>query len=464
MDSFDRVYIKSRHVWTIPEGDLVVAWHSLFGYPKIISIETLGFLDLFFEPKTISSQIEYELTDEEVESIDELISCFFLVPHGFDERVFLKQEMGKREVKIANGSLVDYLELIMSEVCNFRCKYCIHFNNLEIHDRTCDKERFMRFDTAKQTIDGYLDILRAHNKSIAEINFGGGEPLMAWDVIKRVLEYCQVNFGNEFQFQFSINTNASLITKPIAETLKLYNVDVASSLDGLEEANNRVRLTKQGGGTFSQILRGFDTLNEVDYPVNGIAVTITEENFHDLDESIIDWACDRGMNNVRIDIDIIGTVDIPIEEIVTKFLRIRRYAKTFNIDVAGFWLRPAENLNESTIEKHIAFCGATRGNSICVSPSGNIFSCGYSSSQLGRMSDFVSFSFPNDTYLNFVKDHQTGNLKKCEGCMIEGQCNGGCNITQEFSDVSGNSKIERMCEFYRTITQEILREQLCELI
>jgi uncharacterized protein len=445
------------------EGDSVVIWHSLFGYPKVVPVETLEFLESFSMPTTICSQFEdRELTEEDCEAIEELLQCYFLVPENFNDRAFLEEKMREREAEIVSGSLIDYLELIMSEECNFCCTYCIHFNNLETSDRINNPKKFMRFDTAKETVDRYIEILREHEKHVAEINFGGGEPLLAWPVIKQVLEYCRATYGSEFEFRFSINTNASLITQDVAGTLKEYRVEIASSLDGLRKGNDRVRLTKSGGGTFSKIMRGFDALTQVGYPLDGIAVTITERNFQELDESIIDWAVSRGMKNVRIDIDVIGMVEVPINDIVAKLMRIRRYATERGIDVPGFWSRPAENLNESTIESRVAFCGAVRGNSMCVSPSGNIYGCGYSTTRLGSLSEIQSFHAPGTAYHRFVRDHLTGVMEMCRGCMIEGQCGGGCNITQEFARVTKTTKIERMCEFYRRVTQEILLEQLRE--
>lgn len=320
----------------------------------------------------------------------------------------------------------------------------------------------MRFEMAKETVNRYLEILRRHGKRVAEINFGGGEPLLAWPVIKQVLEYCRATYGFEFEFRFSINTNASLITPEIAATLKEYHVEIASSLDGLREGNDRVRLTKSGGSTFSQIMHGFETLAVAGYPLDGIAVTVTEKNFYELDESIIDWAVARGMSNVRIDIDVVDMVEIPIEDVVSKLTRIRRYAARQGVDVPGFWSRPAENLNESTLESRVAFCGAVRGNSMCVGPSGNIYGCGYSTTQLGNLSEIQSFHAPGTAYDRFVRNHLTGVMDMCKGCIIEGQCGGGCNITQEFARVTKTAKIERMCDFYRRMTQEILREQLRE--
>ena len=143
-------------------------------------------------------------------------------------------------------------------------------------------------------------------------------------------------------------------------------------------------------------------------------------------------------------------------------MRIRRYAAARGVDVPGFWSRPAENLNESTLESRVAFCGAVRGNSMCVGPSGDIYGCGYSTTRLGSLSEIQSFHAPGTAYHRFVRDHLTGVMEMCKGCLIEGQCGGGCNITQEFARATKTAKIERMCDFYRRMTQEILREQLRE--
>lgn len=458
------MFVRSRFLQFVQEGDMAVIWHSLFGYPMIVSADTLEFLSSFVEPATIEDRFGGELAVEDLQAIEELKKCFFLVPDGFDDRVFLEGEMRKREAGIVDGSLIDFLELIMSEACNFRCIYCIHFNNLETSDRINNPSKFMKFKMAKEVVDRYLEVLRRHGKKVAEINFGGGEPMLAWLVIRQVLEYCRDAHGQEFEFHFSINTNASLITGEVARVLKEYGVGIASSLDGLQEGNDRVRLTKSGkGGTFSRIVQGFDALAEVGYPLDGIAVTITADNFPDLNESIIDWAIGRGMEEVRIDIDVIDMVEVPIEDIVEKLMRIRRYAKERGVEVPGFWSRPVENLNDSTLETRVAFCGAVRGNSMCVSPSGNIYGCGYSNTQLGNLAQIGSFHAPGGAYHRFVRAHITGTMEMCKGCMIEGQCGGGCNITQEFAWATQTAKIERMCEFYRRTTEEILREQLREV-
>ncbi len=461
MKKIKKILIKSQFVQVVRNGDKTVIWHSLFGNPKIVSKETTTLLDIFSNPHSLYSILnEYDFGENGEEAIQDLIANYYLISNDFNERKFLAKRVREREEFITNGYLIDYLELIMSEACNFRCTYCIHFNNLKISDRINNSKKFMRFEMAKEAVDKYLEILCWSKKRVAEINFGGGEPLLAWPVIKQVLEYCRATYDLEFEFRFSINTNASLITRDVAETLKKYRVKIASSLDGLREGNDRVRLTKFGGGTFSQIMSGFNILAQVEYPLNGIAVTVTEKNFHELDESIIDWAVARGMKNVRVDIDVIDIVEIPIEDIIAKLMRIRYYAAERGANVFGFWSRPVENLNDSILDAHVAFCGAVRGNNICISPSGNIYGCGYSTAQLGTLHQIESFYAPESQYHCFVRDHLTGMIEMCKWCMIEGQCGGGCNITQEFARATDTAKIKRMCDFYRQMTRELLLEQL----
>lgn len=231
-------------------------------------------------------------------------------------------------------------------------------------------------------------------KTIAEINFGGGEPLLAWPVLKQVLEYCRRDYDHKFTFRFSLNTNCSLITPKIAAILRDQGVEIAASLDGLRAANDLVRITNSGHGTYDAITKGFASLAAVGYPLKSFAVTVNESNFPEIDERVIDWAAKHGMQEVRIDIDVIDMVAIPLSEIVARLMRIRSYARSLGIAVPGFWSRAVENLNFSSPADDVAFCGAARGNSLCVSPSGRIYPCGYSNTRIGDLVSIDQITAP----------------------------------------------------------------------
>ena len=150
------ILAKSQFVQTVLDGNTAVAWHSLFGNPRTVSIETLEFLDEFREPKALCDVLDEETIDSQREAIRELLTASFLIPKEFDERTFLGEKIKERQGNTASGSLIDYLELIMSEACNFRCTYCIHFNNLETSDRINNPKNFMRFQVAREVFGKYL--------------------------------------------------------------------------------------------------------------------------------------------------------------------------------------------------------------------------------------------------------------------------------------------------------------------
>lgn len=457
---------KSDYIQMVSYSEQIVIWHSLFGRPKVVTKGVLEVLDVFLLPMTLEQFFEdYEMEESERIIIQQFANDFFLVPVDFDERNLLNMKKGEILNGFNEGSKITFLELIITESCNFHCTYCIHFNNLETTDRHLRSARkIMRFETAKEAVDNFFMILRVNRKNSAVVNFGGGEPLLGWPVIEKVIEYCLSSYSSEFSIKFSLNTNASLITDSIARKIKQFGMSVASSLDGLQLSNDKVRVTKKGRGTFKSIIAGFECLENIDYPIDGFAVTVDEKNFDDIDETLIDWAASKEMKEVRIDIDVITALDLQMDVVINKLIALRQYAKNFGIEVFGFWSRPAENLNESLLDGvHIAFCGAVRGNSICVNPSGIIYACGYSSVSLGKISDMKELLMRDSKYEQLIERRLPGGMEMCKGCMIEGHCGGGCEITQEFSRTDNAEKVERMCSFYRKMTKILLLEQLQEI-
>lgn len=341
-------------------------------------------------------------------------------------------------------------------MCNFACSYCISSSMINATYRRHNPFKLMGVEIAKKSLDSFLDILRRNGKNQAYINFGGGEPLLNWLTIKEVLLYCEEKYAKEFQFSFTINTNLSLIKPEMIAFFKQHTVKIASSLDGLAMANNVVRKFKSGKGTFKDILIGIDTLSTNNYPLTGFAMTVTEKNFHLLDEKIIDFCLKYNFFDLRMDLDVIHMLTIPVETAVEKIISMRKLAKSAGISLTGFWERPAENFNNSVLSKYIAFCGGVAGRSICVNPIGEIFLCGYSAKQIANFN--LGDIKLNDSYYNIIAERMAGEIQRCIGCPIEGQCIGGCYISEEFNDLNNNAALNYNCSLYRRMTIELLKE------
>lgn len=453
-------YRKSPFVQEIRDNGRAVIWHSLFGKPKVVSRSVLDFINSFRNHVSLASMVKKHRLDRvEKEYIDQLINDHYLIPDGLDERRLLDDILLGRMKKSKISHSVNYLGLIMSEGCNFRCDYCFHFNNLENSDRIYQKKKLMSFSLAQRILDFFFGVLRQNRRKRTEINFGGGEPLLNWPTIKEVITYCREKYGEEFDVRYTINTNASLITAEIATTLKSNRVAVATSIDGIGFANDLVRHKSDGQATFDMIVDGLRNLSKVGHPVNGFSATVNHKNFPHINENIIDWAVERKMKEVRIDIDVIGMVDVPIDTIASKLKKLISYGENNGVNITGFWARPVENLNDSLIEKRVVFCGGAKGSSICVNPAGDFFYCGYSAVPIGNIAKDNQFFDPTGRYAEMVRSHLSP-PDDCKGCIIEGQCLGGCQITREYAEQTRSQKVERMCDFYRTMTKILLISQL----
>lgn len=434
------------------DDDTVVIWHSIFGRVMQVPDQFASFLE-----ETDSNEINHEEFEDLFgeEAWDTLVEAHILIDSVDQEQADIDSLFTKHNPM--RKSKVKALSLIMSEECPFRCVYCIHFAN---SGHYYNKEKMMNYDIAKSIIDSYLQLMKDNGETSAYINFGGGEPLLNYSVIAQLLPYikaCGERTG--IKIKLGINTNLSLLTKEMAETFIKNDVEIATSLDGTKDGNDKVRLSKDLTGTYDSIIRGFNILKELGRPLDGFAMTVTEANIADVDTEIIDWADSLGMKEVRIDIDVVGMVNVSMKEVVDRLTKVREYAARKGISVIGFWSRPAENLGLIPEDEDVGFCGGERGNSLCVAPSGQVFPCGYSNYQLGNYSEIPTI-YNNDAYIKLLKNRNLMNQpESCKECPIFGFCRGGCLITKE-ANQGTVEKQSAMCELYVEMTKAIIRQQV----
>ena len=114
----------------------------------------------------------------------------------------------------------------------------------------------MTFETATKVIHFIDNITKNVNSNqIITIGFFGGEPLLCYDLIKRIIDYSNKNIKNNGSIKFSITTNGLLLNKDRLEYLKSQNVDLCISIDGNEEIHNLNRIYLNGRGSFNQVLK-----------------------------------------------------------------------------------------------------------------------------------------------------------------------------------------------------------------
>jgi len=98
----------------------------------------------------------------------------------------------------------------------------------------------MDFQTARKSIDLFLDN-KEHHKKRKSIKFFGGEPLLEMDLMKKIVEYARKK--NLSNINFELTTNGILLNKNFLNWAKLNDVKLTISLDGDKKTQTRNRLS-----------------------------------------------------------------------------------------------------------------------------------------------------------------------------------------------------------------------------
>ena len=137
------------------------------------------------------------------------------------------------------------LILQVTQRCNFSCRYC--HNIYSKSARFVSERSDMNWNVAKQSVDYFIN--HSQDSESVDIYFYGGEPLLNFTLIKKVVEYLELRINTKSVI-YHITTNGSLLTEEIAIFLAKYKFKVAISIDGNNERQNWARKFADGGYTY----------------------------------------------------------------------------------------------------------------------------------------------------------------------------------------------------------------------
>ena len=117
--------------------------------------------------------------------------------------------------------------LILTHACNLNCVYCF-----EKHK----SDKIMTLETAQRIVSDELERLRRH-PDIAYVKFDlfGGEPLLRFDLIRKLVEWTVENFHDTYYF--SVTTNGTLLSTEKRAWFEEHKsvIELILSVDGKED-------------------------------------------------------------------------------------------------------------------------------------------------------------------------------------------------------------------------------------
>lgn len=189
-----------------------------------------------------------------------------------------------RKAILKNG--ITQLILDVTEDCNFRCGYCTFSGNY-VHYRNHSK-KYMKFDIAKKAIDYYFSLIaegkRYNPLRQPVVSFYGGEPLLNFKLIKKCIEYIEGTYASH-KARYNFTTNGSLLDKEKTDWLMKRDCHILITICGPKEEHDRLRVYKDGKGTFEDIMENIRPLmKEYHNKLGSIAIFDLKTDLFKLDE------------------------------------------------------------------------------------------------------------------------------------------------------------------------------------
>lgn len=171
----------------------------------------------------------------------------------------------------ADAFASDALELTIlpTEQCNLRCTYCY--------------ESFELGRMSPEVVASVKNLVQARIPDLRRITLDwfGGEPLLALDVIEEISGFVQDSSAErDIEYEGSITTNGVLLTGDYAGRLSRVGVrHLHVSLDGPEEIHNRTRRLRSGRETFARIMKNLREIRDSDVETRvDLRVHVTHQN------------------------------------------------------------------------------------------------------------------------------------------------------------------------------------------
>jgi uncharacterized protein len=143
------------------------------------------------------------------------------------------------------------LVMNLTNQCNLSCQYCYEFGEDKVATPE-GKPKFMDLETAKASVDFLLE--QSAGRRAVHITFFGGETLMNFPLLKNVVAYANEKAAAQGRtIDFSLTTNATLLTPAIIEFLSQNRIGVTVSMDGPKEMHDKLRVFANGRGSYDII-------------------------------------------------------------------------------------------------------------------------------------------------------------------------------------------------------------------
>ena len=352
-------------------------------------------------------------------------------------------------LKQKSAGVVKALCLHVAHTCNLNCAYCFASQGKYHGERAV-----MSFEVGKQALD-FL-VASSGTRRHLEVDFFGGEPLMNFDVVKKLTAYARsIEKEHGKQFRFTLTTNGMLIDDDVIDFANREMSNVVLSLDGRKEIHDRCRVDYAGRGSWDRIVPKFQQLVKArggkNYYMRG---TFTHANPDFLED--IRTMLDLGFTELSMepvvcaenDPAALTAEDLPVvmrqyEDLARLMLKRKKEGRPFT-----FYHYMLDLSGGPCIYKRISGCGSGT-EYMAVTPWGDLYPCHqFVGEEAFRLGD-VWHGVTNTAVQEEFAGCNVYAREECRDCWARLYCSGGCAANAYHATGSVRGVYRYGCELFK---------------
>lgn len=347
------------------------------------------------------------------------------------------------------NTVVKALCLHVAHTCNLNCSYCFASQGRYEGERA-----LMSFEVGKRAMDFLIE--NSGTRRNLEVDFFGGEPLMNFDVVKRLVAYARsVEKERGKHFRFTLTTNGVLIDDDVIDFANREMSNVVLSLDGRKEVHDRYRVDYAGNGSWEKIVPKFQKLVQArqgkNYYMRG---TFTHANPDFLKD--IQTMLDLGFTELSMEPVVAAPGDPAALTEADKEIVMQQYEELARLmlqrDKEGrpftFYHYMIDLKGGPCIYKRISGCGSGT-EYMAVTPWGDLYPChqfvGDEKFKLGNIWDGVE----NHAVQAEFAGCNVYAREECRDCWARLYCSGGCAANAYHATGSVRGVYADGCDLFR---------------
>ena len=393
-----------------------------------------------------------EMAERFHEDPEEIAACWEQVT-ALKERglLFAKDEFEPMagELKQRTAGVVKALCLHVAHTCNLNCAYCFASQGKYHGERAV-----MSYEVGKQALDFLAD--HSGTRRNLEVDFFGGEPLMNFDVVKRLVAYARsMEKEKGKNFRFTLTTNGMLIDDDVIDFANQEMSNVVLSLDGRKEIHDRCRVDYAGNGSWERIVPKFQKLVKArggkNYYMRGTFTHANPDFLEDIKTMLELGFTELSMEPVVCaegDPAALTQEDLPIvlkqyEELARLMRKREKEGKPFT-----FYHYMLDLADGPCIYKRISGCGSGT-EYMAVTPWGDLYPCHQFVGEEGFRLGDVWHGVTNPEAQREFAECNVYAREECRDCWARLYCSGGCAANAWHATGSVRGVYRYGCELFR---------------